>query len=281
MTSERANYRKIYESYHGPIPKDEEGRSYEIHHKDGNPSNNSIDNLLCVSISDHFKIHYEQQDWGACLAIAIRMSTPPHNLSELARNACLKRVAQGNHPFLNGEISRKTNQRRREDGSLSAVMKRTNKRRMEEGVHQNLLAHECPHCNKTGKGPGFKHVHFDNCIKVKPEWAVTCPHCNKRGDARGPIMLRWHFDNCHVVNPSKNRKSSIETKQKISKGLKGKSKGWQLTPESRQRQKESVSNALQGKNKIRIQCPHCHKIGGKPAMTRFHMNNCKERFKCE
>jgi hypothetical protein len=33
--------------------------------------------------------------------------------------------------------------------------------------------------------------------------------------------------------------------------------------------------------KICIYAPYCFKIGGKPAMTRFHMENCKERFKCE
>lgn len=32
-------YRRIYEQHYGPIPKDEQGRSYEIHHIDGNHNN--------------------------------------------------------------------------------------------------------------------------------------------------------------------------------------------------------------------------------------------------
>jgi hypothetical protein len=30
------NYRKIYENHNGIIPKDSDGRTYEIHHIDGN-----------------------------------------------------------------------------------------------------------------------------------------------------------------------------------------------------------------------------------------------------
>ena len=33
-------YRKIYEQHHGPIPIDESGRTYDIHHIDGNHFNN-------------------------------------------------------------------------------------------------------------------------------------------------------------------------------------------------------------------------------------------------
>jgi hypothetical protein len=46
------NYRKIYESHHGKIPK-----GYHIHHIDGNPFNNEISNLQCVSPEEHAEIH--------------------------------------------------------------------------------------------------------------------------------------------------------------------------------------------------------------------------------
>ena len=54
------NYRKLWEDIHGKIPKDENGRTYDIHHIDGNRKNNSIDNLICLSIEDHYKIHLKQ-----------------------------------------------------------------------------------------------------------------------------------------------------------------------------------------------------------------------------
>jgi hypothetical protein len=77
------HHRKIYEQHKGPIPKDEDGKSFEIHHKDGNRENNQIDNLLCVTIKEHYKIHYEQGDFGACVLIAKRMNLPPDHISKI------------------------------------------------------------------------------------------------------------------------------------------------------------------------------------------------------
>lgn len=54
------NYRKLWEQVHGQIPKDDKGRTYDIHHIDGNRKNNSIENLICLSLEDHHKIHLKQ-----------------------------------------------------------------------------------------------------------------------------------------------------------------------------------------------------------------------------
>ena len=80
-----SNYRKIYENSFGKISKDDTGRVYEIHHIDGNNKNNDISNLKCVSIQDHYNIHFEQGDYMACLMIASRMTVSPHELSFLAK----------------------------------------------------------------------------------------------------------------------------------------------------------------------------------------------------
>lgn len=94
------NYRKIYENHIGPIPKDEQGRTHEIHHIDGNSRNNAIDNLLCVSINDHYQIHKDQGDWAACLLIAQRIgSYTPEEKAELARLHAMKRISLGTHNF--------------------------------------------------------------------------------------------------------------------------------------------------------------------------------------
>lgn len=67
-------YRKIWEEANGPIPKDDQGRSYEIHHIDGNRNNNDLSNLMCVSIDEHIRIHTEQGELGAVQLITKRLN---------------------------------------------------------------------------------------------------------------------------------------------------------------------------------------------------------------
>lgn len=81
----KTNYRKIWEDVYGEIPLDDEGRTYEIHHIDGNRDNNSIDNLMCVPIQEHYKIHYENGDYGACVMIAKRMNLPVDYISNIQK----------------------------------------------------------------------------------------------------------------------------------------------------------------------------------------------------
>jgi hypothetical protein len=93
------NYRKIYESHFGPIPKDENGRSYEIHHIDGNRKNNDPSNLQCLSIQEHYNIHFNQSDWGACYLIARKMKLSPEEMSNLSKRVNSQRIQTGEHQF--------------------------------------------------------------------------------------------------------------------------------------------------------------------------------------
>lgn len=45
------DYRKIYENHSGSIPK-----GYEIHHIDGNHSNNIPSNLMAVTAEEHYNL---------------------------------------------------------------------------------------------------------------------------------------------------------------------------------------------------------------------------------
>jgi hypothetical protein len=78
-------HRLIYENHVGPIPVDEDGRSFEIHHTDGNHNNNSFDNLQCLSIKEHYQIHMKQGDTKACLIMSQRMKLSPEEKSRLAK----------------------------------------------------------------------------------------------------------------------------------------------------------------------------------------------------
>ena len=93
------NYRKIYEQVYGPIPKEPNGRKYEIHHIDGNSHNNAPENLVAVSIQEHYNIHYKQGDLAACLRIATKMKLPAEQVSEIAKLNHLERLKNRTHPW--------------------------------------------------------------------------------------------------------------------------------------------------------------------------------------
>ena len=183
--SKKIDYRKIYRDKYGSIPMDENGRSFEIHHIDGNRSNNHPDNLKAVSIQEHYNIHYEQGDYGACFLIAGKMSIKPDTISEISRRVALERVEkgthnligdsnpshrrikEGTHHFLNPDFQRNVALSRVKNGThnlLSGNIQRdTNQKRLSEGTHHSQVKHTCPHCGYTGNGAGMFRWHFERC----------------------------------------------------------------------------------------------------------------------
>jgi hypothetical protein len=67
------HYRDIWRAEFGEIPKDVHGWSYEIHHIDGDRSNNSLENLRLVSIEEHYQIHLSQGDLNEANAVLSRI----------------------------------------------------------------------------------------------------------------------------------------------------------------------------------------------------------------
>ena len=49
---DKQEYKRIWKKHHGTIPY-----GYHIHHIDGNPTNNKINNLLCLSPQIHAMFH--------------------------------------------------------------------------------------------------------------------------------------------------------------------------------------------------------------------------------
>jgi hypothetical protein len=97
-------YRKIYEQHHGKIPVDDSGRTYEIHHLDGDTENNHPDNLVALTIQEHYDIHKNQGDTKACLAIAARMevSADEKRALAIAANTGDKNPSYGSKWWNNG-----------------------------------------------------------------------------------------------------------------------------------------------------------------------------------
>lgn len=249
-------YRKIYQEHFGPIPKDQLGRTYEIHHIDGNHSNNHPDNLQCVSIEEHYNIHLKQNDYFACWCIADRLTKTPAEISkersELSIKINKQRIEAGTHNFLNSERQRKTaialNKKRVEDGTHQWLGDRNpSHAKVADGTH-HLLSGEIQRKSALDRLQRGTHNFQDSNQQRKKALAQlesgthisqivrTCEYCGKTG--KGPSMVKWHSNNCRLS----------PTYQKQSLKL------------------QSV-----------IQCPHCGKQGKQSGMTRYHFENCRKR----
>jgi HNH endonuclease len=146
----KTNYRKIYEQYYGSIPKEPNGRSYEIHHVDGNDENNDPSNLICVSIKEHYDIHYSQKDWKACLALAMRMKISPDEKIKLCKlaNDGENNPSFGKYWWTNGCDEIKQTERPYEDWY-----------RGRSPIKKIEMAR-----NRVGKATGFKNSKSDKTI---------------------------------------------------------------------------------------------------------------------
>jgi hypothetical protein len=96
------NHRTIWKKHFGEIPKDSDGRPFEIHHINGDHKDNRIENLKCVAIKEHYDIHYNNGDYGACVMIAKRMNLSVDFISQIQKG--VKRpgvggVKKGNIPW--------------------------------------------------------------------------------------------------------------------------------------------------------------------------------------
>lgn len=187
MKKRTSEYRKIYKQHYNIIPKDEFGRVYDIHHKDGNHENDSIDNLIAIPIQEHYDIHYANEDWKACVMIGLRMKLSVEEISKLNSMAACKRVTEGTHHWqskehstnvsnrvnkavangtyhmLGGKIQKESQLRRSQQQTHQWNGPASNRRMLENGIHPSQIKKTCTHCNKVCGIANYAKWHGDKC----------------------------------------------------------------------------------------------------------------------
>lgn len=239
-------YRKIYEAHCGPIPKDSVGRTYDIHHIDGNRKNNDPTNLRAVTINEHYDIHYSQGDFSACMLLAPRIKLTGSEISELAKknarklvengthlfvgdsNPVYRQLKEGTHLFLDKNWQKEKAARQIEAGTNvllgGEIQRKANSDRINAGTH-NFLG---PDLNRRRVAAGTHHFLGDNNPSVRK------------------VKLGTH----HFLGPKCNQ----------------------------DRVKNGTHNFVGPNSPSQVDwtCPHCGKHGkGKGNYTRAHGDNCK------
>ena len=204
-------YRKIWTEHFGDIPKDAAGRSYEIHHIDGNRNNNSIDNLICVDINEHYRIHHDRKEYGACNKILKRMKLSVKETAKLNSELMIKL-------WKDPEYRKKQEDRLQQQWSNESYVtkfkeaaRKSNIDRVENKTHQFFSA-DVRRNNNTARAKVFAELtrtgnhnfQSEDAKRLSSEMAKKlnsiksiCPHCSKEGV--GPVMKRHHFDNCKML----------------------------------------------------------------------------------
>lgn len=77
----------------------------DIHHIDGNHSNNDITNLKLVTVQEHYDIHLSQGDYGAAYMVSLRLNLSDEEKSRISSLAASKANAEGKCGFKLGHAS--------------------------------------------------------------------------------------------------------------------------------------------------------------------------------
>lgn len=202
------NYRKIYERHHGPIPFDEKGRRNEIHHIDGNRMNNEITNLKCVSMEEHYDIHYSQGDWVACTRIAAKMHLTTAEIGMTTTKHNLQMVKDGTHPWLGSDFASNRNRKLVDSGMHNflggKIQSISGRNRVAKGTHpfqkrpdgtsyasDRALAGNSP-LQKRSDGTSVASDTVKNGTHpTQKKWKCVCCGISGQGSSN---FSRWHKD---------------------------------------------------------------------------------------
>jgi len=135
--------------------------------------------------------------------------------------------------------------------------------------------------NSTLGGEGTLDVIVSQQTKIKQSKSRDGRFLAK--DCNGKIYTIKNDDprflSGELVGINKGVSQDEKTLMKLSESRKGNKYrlGIKHSDEIKKIISKRTSEALKGKPKNKVSCPHCHKIGGQGNMKRYHFNNCKNK----
>ena len=207
------DYRKLYERYYQASLLE----GVDIHHIDGNHTNNNPQNLQAVTLEEHYNIHKSQNDFYACFMIAQRMKVKPEDWTEMARANGKKSAKQNmkngvgltvwakNNPELAKEVQRKAGI----IGGKKAVDNKTGIHALSKKEKQNIASQGGKRSAELGLG--FKLGHASQAGKV--------------GGKKGGAYAKEHRTGIFALTPEQNKQRHFNSV--VTKMIKnGKASAW-------------------------------------------------------
>lgn len=161
-------YKKIYKAHYGAIPVEANGRTYEIHHIDGNHDNNDPANLVAITLQEHYDIHYAQGDYGACHLMSVqRMDKTPEEISKLGQLLQQKRIIDKTHNFLGSTNPVYTKIKNKTHHFFGGqIQKESTNKSIAEGRHNSQIKVSCVCCQQVCSLPMFSRWHKTTCKSI-------------------------------------------------------------------------------------------------------------------
>lgn len=141
----------------------------------------------------------------------------------------------------------------------------------EEFLDKHIRGKNNPMYGKTSKfkGMSFEERHGENAEAVRSTLKEKCRLPSEKNGMHGrthskETREKWRTDERRIHRGESN-------------GMHGTPCYYKMSLEEQQAWRDNISKSTKGKEKIKVTCPHCGKVGGKPSMTRFHFENCKQK----